>query len=78
MGTTLAKLLPGERGKVTKITARGTLRRRLMDMGVIAGETALVERVAPLGDPMKITVKNYSLSLRKSEAEHIAVERLRS
>ncbi|MBI4829091.1 MAG: ferrous iron transport protein A [Nitrospinae bacterium] len=78
MGTTLANLLPGERGKVTKITARGTLRRRLMDMGVITGETALVERVAPLGDPMKITVKNYCLSLRKSEAEHIAVERLRS
>lgn len=70
----LAKLAPGERGKITKIGALGPLRRRLMDMGVLVGEEVRVEKVAPLGDPIEITVKNYKLSLRKSEAEGIAVE----
>lgn len=50
------------------------MKRRLMDMGVLVGETVKVEKVAPLGDPMEITVKAYKLSLRKSEAEGIAVE----
>jgi len=70
----LAKLRPGETGKITKIGAVGPLKRRLMDMGVLVGEEVRVEKVAPLGDPIEITVKNYKLSLRKSEAEGIAVE----
>jgi ferrous iron transport protein A len=70
----LAKLQPGERGRITKIGAIGPMKRRLMDMGVLVGETVKVEKVAPLGDPMEITVKAYKLSLRKSEAEGIAVE----
>jgi ferrous iron transport protein A len=70
----LAMLGPGEKGKITRIGAIGPLKRRLMDMGVLVGEEVKVEKVAPLGDPIGIVVKNYSLSLRKKEAEGIAVE----
>lgn len=70
----LAKLKPGECGRITAIGAIGPLRRRLMDMGVLVGETVKVVKVAPLGDPIEVTVKSYQLSLRKQEAEGIAVE----
>jgi len=70
----LAKLKPGESAKITAIGAIGPLRRRLMDMGVLVGETVKVVKVAPLGDPIEVTVKSYQLSLRKQEAEGIAVE----
>jgi ferrous iron transport protein A len=73
----LAKLRPGEAGKITAIGAIGPLRRRLMDMGVLVGEVVKVVKVAPLGDPIEITVKSYQLSLRKQEAEGIAVEVLK-
>jgi ferrous iron transport protein A len=73
----LAKLKPGEAGKITAIGAIGPLRRRLMDMGVLVGEIVKVVKVAPLGDPIEITVKSYQLSLRKQEAEGIAVEALK-
>jgi ferrous iron transport protein A len=71
---TLAKLKPGQTGKITAIGAVGPLKRRLMDMGVLVGETIKVVKVAPLGDPIEVTVKSYQLSLRKQEAEGIAVE----
>jgi ferrous iron transport protein A len=71
---TLAKLKPGESGRITAIGAIGPLKRRLMDMGVLVGEIVKVVKVAPLGDPLEITVKSYQLSLRKQEAEGIAVE----
>lgn len=51
-----------------------TLTRRLMDMGILVGERIKVEKVAPLGDPIEVTIKNYKLSLRKKEAEGILVE----
>ncbi|MEW6116100.1 MAG: FeoA family protein [Nitrospirota bacterium] len=70
----LAKLKPGESGKITNIGVTGPLKRRLMDMGVLVGEAVKVEKVAPLGDPIEVTIKNYKLSLRKKEAEGIAVE----
>jgi len=70
----LAELTPGERGRILRISAVGPLKRRLMDMGVLVGVEVRVEKIAPLGDPIEITVKNYKLSLRKSEAEGIAVE----
>ncbi|MBI4642169.1 MAG: ferrous iron transport protein A [Deltaproteobacteria bacterium] len=70
----LAKLPPGARCRITKIGAVGPLKRRLLDMGVLVGEVVQVEKIAPLGDPIEITVKNYKLSLRKKEAEGIAVE----
>jgi ferrous iron transport protein A len=70
----LAKMKPEERGRITKIDVTGPLKRRLMDMGVLVGEEVKVEKVAPLGDPIEVKIKNYSLSLRKKEAEGIAVE----
>ncbi len=70
----LSMLKCGEKGKITKIGAIGPLKRRLMDMGVLVGEEVKMEKVAPLGDPIEVTVKNYSLSLRKKEAEEIFVE----
>ncbi len=73
----LSKLRPGESGKITKIGAIGPLKRRLMDMGVLVGENVKVEKVAPLGDPIEVTIKHYNLSLRKKEAEGIAVEALK-
>lgn len=70
----LAKLKPGQTGTITAIGAIGPLKRRLMDMGVLVGEEIKVLKVAPLGDPIEVSVKSYSLSLRKKEAEGIAVE----
>ncbi len=74
MSTNLAKLAPGQRGRIETIGALGPLRRRLMDMGLLPGEEIRVEKVAPLGDPIEVTVRSYKLSLRKKEAEEIAVE----
>ncbi len=70
----LSMLKPGEKGKITKIGAIGPLKRRLMDMGVLVDEDVKVEKVAPLGDPIEVTIKHYRLSLRKKEAEGISVE----
>jgi ferrous iron transport protein A len=70
----LAKLEPGARGRITAIGAIGPLKRRLMDMGVLVGEEVRVDKVAPLGDPIEVNIKGYSLSLRKKEAEGIIVE----
>ena len=70
----LAKLRPGENGRITSIGAIGPMKRRLMDMGLLVGEEIRVEKVAPLGDPIEVTIKSYNLSLRKKEAEDIAVE----
>lgn len=70
----LAKMRPGEKGRITGIGVTGPLKRRLMDMGVLVGEEVKVEKVAPLGDPIEVTIKNYNLSLRKKEAESIAME----
>ncbi len=72
----LALLKPGEKGKITKIGAVGPFKRRLMDMGVLVGEEIQVKKIAPLGDPIKVTIKNYNLSLRKKEAEGILVEKI--
>lgn len=70
----LSLMKPGESGKITKIGAIGPLKRRLMDMGVLVGENVKVEKVAPFGDPIEVTIKQYNLSLRKKEAESISVE----
>lgn len=70
----LAQLKPGEKGKITAISTIGPLKRRLMDMGVLIGEEVKVVKIAPLGDPMEVTIKHYQLSLRKKEAQGIAVE----
>ncbi len=74
MSTNLSELAPGQKGRIKTIGAAGPMRRRLMDMGLLPGEEIKVEKVAPLGDPIEVTVKSYKLSLRKKEAEGIAVE----
>lgn len=71
----LAMLKPGEQGKILKLdTSLGAIRRRMMDMGVLPGELIKVEKVAPLGNPIEVTVKGYNLSLRKEEAKGIEIE----
>jgi DtxR family Mn-dependent transcriptional regulator len=70
----LHKLKAGQRGIVVRVGGRGPARRRMMDMGLVPGSEVEVVRVAPLGDPIEFTVKGYSLSLRKSEAQNITVE----
>lgn len=74
MSKNLAVLAPGERARITAVAAVGALKRRLMDMGVLPGEEVVVRKIAPLGDPIEVRVRSYSLSLRKQEAEAIAVE----
>jgi len=59
---------------VVKIHGEGAVRRRIMDMGITKGVEIHVRKVAPLGDPMEITVRGYELSLRKADAESIEVE----
>lgn len=71
----LSNLKPGEQGRITRLdSAIGPIRRRLMDMGVLPGEQIKVEKVAPMGDPIEVTVKGYNLSLRKGEAKGIEIE----
>jgi len=71
----LSNLKPGQQGKILKLDSSiGPIRRRLMDMGVIAGETIRVEKVAPMGDPIEVSIKSYNLSLRKNEAKGIEIE----
>lgn len=70
----LKQLTPGEQGKVVRVEAQGALKRRLMDMGLTRGTMVTFRKVAPLGDPIEITVRGYELSIRKDEAEHIIVK----
>jgi len=71
---TLSHLKPGEYGRVIGITAKGPVRRRILEMGLTPGKQISVKGVAPLGDPMVVLVKGYRLSLRKEEASNILVE----
>ena len=64
----------GGRAKVVRIHGEGAVKRRIMDMGITKGVEVFVRKVAPLGDPMEITVRGYELSLRKADAESIEVE----
>ena len=64
----------GETAKVVKIHGEGAVKRRIMDMGITKGVEIYVRKVAPLGDPIEITVRGYELSLRKADAESIEVE----
>lgn len=71
---TLKEVKCGQTITVSKINGTGTLKRRIMDMGITKGTELYVRKVAPLGDPMEITVRGYELSLRKTDAEMIFVE----
>ena len=66
-------LRPGQRATITRINGVGALRRRFVEMGILKGETILIERHAPLGDPVEYFIKGYHLALRKEEAAQIDV-----
>ena len=70
----LRQVKVGQTVKVKKLVGEGATKRRIMDMGIIKGVDVLVRKVAPLGEPIELTVKGYELSIRKSEAELIEVE----
>lgn len=71
---TLKKIPCGQTVKVTKLTGDGPVKRRIMDMGITKGVEVFVRKVAPLGDPIEVTVRGYELSIRKADAEMIEVE----
>ena len=71
---TLRDAKVGQTVKVAKLTGEGAVKRRIMDMGITKGVEIYVRKVAPLGDPVEITVRGYELSLRKADAEMIQVD----
>ena len=71
---TLRDVKVGEYATIQKLNGEGALKRRIMDMGLTKGTQVYVRKVAPLGDPLELTVRGYELSLRKGDAENIQVE----
>ena len=71
---TLKEVSAGETVVVSKINVTGSIKRRIMDMGITKGVSITVRKVAPLGDPIELNVRNYAVSLRKADAENIFVE----
>ena len=71
---TLKQTRVGHTVTVKKLNGVGAVKRRIMDMGITKGTTVYVRKVAPLGDPVEVTVRGYELSLRKDDAEMIEVE----
>ena len=71
---TLRDVQIGETARVKKLHGEGAVKRRIMDMGITKGIEVYVRKVAPLGDPVEITVRNYELSLRKEDAAMVEVE----
>ncbi|MFO8036681.1 MAG: FeoA family protein [Anaerolineales bacterium] len=72
----LSQLKVGERGVIKKIKSTKAVRQRLLAMGLVKGETIRVHRIAPLGDPIDFVIKEYHLSLRKSESAKVLVEKV--
>jgi len=70
---TLREVKPGETVKVVKLSGEGAIKRRIMDMGLTKGVEVFVRKVAPLGDPVEVTVRGYELSVRKADAELVEV-----
>ena len=71
---TLKEVKVGETVKVVKLSGEGAVKRRIMDMGITKGVEIYVRKVAPLGDPVEVTVRGYELSLRKADAEMVIIE----
>ena len=71
---TLKEVSVGQTVKVAKLDGEGPVKRRIMDMGITKGVEVYVRKVAPLGDPIEVTVRGYELSLRKEDAQMIEVE----
>jgi ferrous iron transport protein A len=74
MMRTLKDAKIGERISVIKVTGEGPVKRRIMDMGITKGVEIFVRKVAPLGDPVEVTVRGYELSLRKADAQMVVIE----
>ena len=72
--STLRNAKIGQTVTVTRLNGEGALRRRIMDMGITTGTPIYVRKVAPLGDPVEVTVRGYELSIRKGDAESIEVQ----
>ena len=70
---TLRDVAIGDTATVRRLTGEGALKRHIMDMGITKGTSVFVRKVAPLGDPIEVTVRGYELSLRRSEAESILI-----
>jgi ferrous iron transport protein A len=71
--TTLRTINPGETVRVSGINGKGAIKRRVMDMGITKGVDIFVRKVAPLGDPVEVTVRGYELSLRRADADIVEV-----
>ena len=71
---TLKDVKVGENARVVKLHGEGAVKRRIMDMGITKGVEVNVRKVAPLGDPVEVTVRGYELSLRKADAQMVEVE----
>lgn len=71
---TLRQVKPGQNVTVVKVHGEGAVKRRIMDMGITKGTALHVRKVAPLGDPVEITVRGYELSVRKEDAEMVEVK----
>ena len=69
----LSSVKPGQTVKVERLSGGGAVRRRIMDMGIIKGATVLVRKVAPLGDPIEVSVRGCELTLRREEADCVEV-----
>ena len=71
---TLKDVKVGEHAVIEKLHGEGALKRRIMDMGLTKGTSVHVRKIAPLGDPIEVTVRGYELSIRKDEAQNVVVE----
>lgn len=71
---TLKEARVGDTVRVVKLYGEGALKRRIMDMGITKGVDVYIRKVAPLGDPVEVTVRGYELSIRKTEADNIEVQ----
>ena len=71
---TLSELKTGQSARISRLPCSGSLKSKLIDMGVLKGERIQVLRIAPLGDPVEVLIRQYKLSLRKKDAEGITVE----
>lgn len=78
MPRTLRDIKPGQAARVLRLGGEGAVRRRIMDMGIVKGVVVRVRKIAPLGDPIEVTVRGYELSLRKEDAGRIEVEEERA
>jgi ferrous iron transport protein A len=74
MSRTLVSVAPGETARVTRVGGDAAAAQRLMDLGLIRGTAIKVVRVAPLGDPIEVSLRGFMLTLRRAEAQHVVVE----